>query len=121
MFLFVLLLASIALGVLGQISLKFGMNSVGKIELSDIFSLKAFSIVTQKYVFLGLVSYVFASLLWLVVISQEELSYVYPLIGIGYIFVAILSKLFFNENLTVLRLFGILLISTGAYLVIARI
>ena len=77
-----------------------GMNSIGKLNLKDVFSPRLFSIITQKHVFLGIVLYLFASVIWLVVLSKEEVSYAYPLIGIGYIFVAILSKIFFNENLT---------------------
>jgi multidrug transporter EmrE-like cation transporter len=116
-----LFLTSVLLGVFGQLSMKIGMNSVGKIGLTDIFSFKFFSIITQKYVFLGIVLYVIATFLWLVIISQEELSYVYPLLGIGYVFVAVLAKIFFNESLTLFRFVGILLILTGAYLIVAKI
>jgi len=117
----ILILISIVLGTFGQIAQKMGMNIIGKIDLKDVFSMKIFSIITQKYVFLGIVLYLFASVTWLVVLSKEEVSYAYPLIGLGYVFVAIISKLVFNENLTYFRLIGIILITVGAYFVITKL
>jgi multidrug transporter EmrE-like cation transporter len=64
--------------------------------------------------------YVLATAIWLVVLSQEELSFAYPLVGIGYILVAILGKILFNENLTFFRIFGIILIVLGTYFIVSR-
>ncbi len=116
-----LVLISIILGVFGQLSMKKGMNTVGPIGLKNIFSTEIFSIVFQKFVFLGFVLYIFSSMLWLIALSQEELSFIYPLISIGYILTAILSKFLFNESLTVFRFFGILLICGGVYLIVLKI
>lgn len=119
----VLLLVSISiiLGVFGQLSMKRGMNDVGPIGLKNIFSSEIFSIVFQKFVFLGFVLYIFSSMLWLVALSQEEVSFIYPLISVGYIITAILGKFLFNENLTFFRFFGILLICSGVYLIVLKI
>ncbi len=119
----VLLLVSISiiLGVFGQLSMKKGMNSIGPIGLKNIFSSEIFSIVFQKFVFLGFVLYIFSSMLWLVALSQEEVSFIYPLISVGYIITAILGKFLFNENLTFFRFFGILLICGGVYLIVLKI
>lgn len=65
--------------------------------------------------------YVFGSLLWLVILSQAELSFVYPMISIGYVITAILGKLLFNENVTFFRFLGILLIIGGVYLIVLKI
>ena len=119
----VLILVSICviIGVIAQLSMKRGMNTVGMVGLGDIFSQKVFSIVTQKYVFIGIILYVLASLIWLVILSQAELSFVYPLISVGYVITAILSKLFFNESLTLFRFLGILLICGGVYLIVLKV
>jgi multidrug transporter EmrE-like cation transporter len=116
-----LILASVILGVFGQIALKQGLNSVGEFELKDLLTSKVFSLVREKFILLGIVLYVLATAIWLVVLSQEELSFAYPLIGIGYIFVAILGKILFNENLTPFRIFGIILIVLGVYFIVSRI
>ncbi len=112
---------SVIMGVIAQLSMKRGMNTIGVVSLKDIFSDKVFSIVFQKYVLVGIVLYVLASLVWLVILSQAELSFVYPLISIGYIATAILSWLLFKENLTLVRFFGILLICGGVYLIALKV
>jgi len=116
-----LILICVGMGVIGQLSMKKGMNTIGNIGVKDIFSSRISEILLQKYVFIGMVFYVLASFLWLVILSQEELSFVYPLISIGYIITAILSKLFFNESLTLFRFLGILLIFGGVYLIVLKI
>lgn len=119
----VLMLVSfcVILGVVAQLAMKKGMGIVGAVDLKNIFSKDVFSIVFQKYVFVGIVLYFLASLVWLVVLSQAELSFVYPLISVGYILTAILSWFLFKENLTIFRFFGILLICSGVYLIVLKI
>jgi drug/metabolite transporter (DMT)-like permease len=116
-----LVLICVGMGVIGQLSMKKGMNTIGNIVVKDVLSTKIFEILLQKYVFIGMIFYVLASLLWLVILSQEELSFVYPMISIGYIITAVLSKLFFHESLTLFRFLGILLIFGGVYLIVLKI
>jgi len=107
----------VGMGVIGQLGMKKGMTTIGNIEVKDILSTRIFEVVFQKYVFIGMLFYVLSSLLWLVILSQAELSFVYPMISIGYIITAIFGKFFFNENLSFFRLFGILLICGGVYMI----
>jgi len=117
-----IILICVILGVFGQLSMKKGLNMLpDAISIRDLFSTEVFSVVFQRYVFLGLFLYALASLFWLVALSQEELSFVYPLISMGYIFTAILSKFFFNESLTLFRFFGILMICGGVYLIVLKV
>jgi len=117
-----IVLTCVVLGVFGQLAMKSGLNMLPNVvNIRDLFSERVFSIIFQRYVFIGIVLYLLASLLWLVALSQEEVSFVYPLIAIGYIFTAILGKFFFNENLTLVRFFGILLICGGVYLIVLKI
>jgi len=104
--------------VLGQIFQKKGMKEVGEISIKELFSPKILNIVFQKYVFIGITFYVLGSGLWLVALSKGDVSKIYPLLGTGYIFTAILAFLFLGEKLTALRIIGVLLISLGAYFTI---
>lgn len=117
----VLIFITVSLGVLGQLSLKRGMTNVGTINIGDLFTPRLLSIITEKFVIAGIFLYFLASVLWLVVLSQEDLSFAYPLIGLGYILTAILAKFFFNENLTLFRIIGVLLIAAGAYFIVLKI
>jgi multidrug transporter EmrE-like cation transporter len=115
-----LIFVSVILGVFGQIALKQGLNSIGKFELKDLLTSRVFSLVREKFIVLGIDLHVLATAIWLVVLSQKELSFAYPLIAIGYILVAILGKILFNENLTFFRIFGIILIVLGTYFIVSR-
>ncbi len=116
----ILIFATILLAIFGQLSMKKGMINVGQISLKELLSKRLFSVVFEKFVFIGIALYVSSAALWLVILSQEELSFAYPLIGIGYIVTAILAKIFFNETLTMFKILGIILIVVGAYFVVAR-
>jgi len=112
-----LLIVCVLLAIAGQIFLKTGMNQIGSINVKSLLSSKFFSIVFQKYVFIGIVCYFSGAMLWLVVLSQVDVSYAYPLLAISYVFVAIYSWIFFGENITTYRALGIILITIGAILI----
>jgi len=111
---FLLILASIFLGIAGQISLKYGIK-LKEISLQDFLSKKFFSIILDKFILLGLTFYLFATFLWLIVLSKEEVSKAYPMLAIGYIIIVIISKIFLHESLTILKVIGIILISLGVF------
>lgn len=79
--------------------------------------MKIFNTIFEPNVFLGILLYVAATLIWLVVLSNAELRYAYPLIALGYIVTAILSYVYLGENIMLYRWLGIILIITGAVLV----
>jgi uncharacterized membrane protein len=118
-----LVLICVIMGGFGQIYMKKGLKSIGGLELSEILSKKLISTFLERNVFIGFVLYVLASVLWLVVLSKAEVSYVYPLIALGYVVTALLAKFYFpligmqSENITYIRWFGILLILGGVFLV----
>ncbi len=106
----------ILLAVLGQIFMKLGTKDVGGITVKKIFSLDIFSILFNKYIFPGLVFYAVGWFLWLVVLSQAELSYAYPFFALSYAVIAIISWIFLGETMTLLKAAGILFIMIGAIL-----
>lgn len=116
----ILLLITVVLGSFGQVSMKKGLMSLGGIKLTEILSRKLFDVVFQKYVLIGIILYSFSTLLWFVILSRAELSFVYPLIALGYVLTALLARLIFNELITPVRWFGILLILGGAALIMAK-
>ena len=123
---FLLILFSVVLGVLGQLSLKHGVMAVSDLGTSGITqSLSVKSIVTflqgaagNKFVILGFMCYVISAASWLVILSRVELSLAYPLISIGYILVVVLSKYLFDEPVTSMRIAGTLLVCGGVFLLV---
>lgn len=93
------LVIGLALGIFAQISLKAGVRSLEKQQISRRPLLRFFlHIFRTPYVLFGFLFYGISILLWLYVLSAFELSYVYPLVSINYVFVVIGSKLFFQES-----------------------
>src|SRR5271157_695447 len=113
----VLVLISMTLGSFGQVYLKMGLKNIGSLNLNDILTKKLVSVITDKYVLFGIALYGVATLLWFVVLSNAELSYAYPLIGLSYVVTAVLAKFYFNETISILRWVGILIIVFGAFLI----
>ena len=116
----ILIFITIVLAISGQLAMKKGMNNIGEISIKDFFSQKLFTIVFEKFVFVGILLYAISAIFWLATLSQEELSFAYPIISIGYIITAILSKILFKEHLTMFRIIGIILIVAGVYFVVMK-
>jgi multidrug transporter EmrE-like cation transporter len=51
------------------------------------------------------------------VLSRVEVSFAYPLLSVGYIVTAIAGYYLFQENLSITRIAGILIICVGVYFV----
>ena len=115
----VLIISSIALAVCGQVSLKIGMNKVGEISSTHLSQPLQTLIMmfSNPNVVLGLGLYVCASLIWLVVLSRVDLSFAYPMMGLSYVVVLLISQFFLKENVVPLRWFGAFVICTGVVLI----
>jgi drug/metabolite transporter (DMT)-like permease len=113
-----LVLFCVILVVCGQLLLKYGMLRIGFIALSpgqlSMFLGKA---ITSPFIISGLGLYFISSLVWLVVISREELSFVQPLTALSYVIIVFLSWFLFKENVGLVRILGVLAISLGVFLV----
>lgn len=108
-----ILLSGILLGAIAQVLLKKGMkeNQV-QLSLKGLFS-TLFKMYTNKFVFLGSLIYTLSTLIWIGIISKVELSYAYPMVSLNFVIVAILSKIFFKEQVTKVRWLSIFLIISG--------
>lgn len=111
-----LLAISIALAIVGQLLMKYGMMMFGQFAVSELLS-KFFPMIFQPFVFLGILSFAVSSVFWLVVLSRMDLSLVYPMVSIGYIVVAIFSSMFFGESVSLIRWIGIITICVGVFLI----
>ncbi len=111
----VLVLAAVGLGAAGQLLMKSGMNQVGAIDsLSVGMLVRMFS---NPMVLLGFASYGISSICYLMALSRLDLSVAYPMVGIGYILVMLISALILREPVGPLRWMGVLLIFAGVCLV----
>lgn len=110
------ILLSVAAVSAAQILLKYGLKSAGEISFARHFFSTFLNLMLNPYILLGFVLFGASSVLWLIAISETDLSYAYPLLGMGYAIVAILSWLIFNETIGALRIAGIATIMLGIVL-----
>jgi len=115
---FVLIFTPIIIAAIGQLILKTGMNQVGELFFKKTNILGNFiKIFSNPIVILGLLFYFSSALVWLVVLSKEKLSFVYPLVAASYVLTVFLSKVILKENIPPLRWLGLAVIVVGILLI----
>lgn len=107
---------SVLMAVVGQLLMKQGMNTVGRIGAGNILG-KLSQTAFNPWVLGGLTLYALSAVLWIIVLSRRDLSYVYPLVALGYFFVLFFSAVFFKEQVSLLRWVGVGVICLGIILV----
>lgn len=113
-----ILAVAISLTVSGELLLKYGMNQHG------VFGLSAGSIIpslirifTNPFILAGFALIFSGSVFWLSVISRVELSYAYPMLSLGYVLTVVASWFLFSEQVTPIRIGGLVIICLGVFVV----
>lgn len=101
---FFLILLTTILVATAQIFFKFGMID---------FEFSIYNIITNYFVLLGLLFYGLGSITLILSFKEEDISSVYPLIGMVYIWVLLASNFFFNELITYSKIAGLTSIIMG--------
>lgn len=111
----VLIAASIALSAMAQLFMKAGMLEIHGLQRIDIGLLWPSFI----WITVGLGSYAISMLLWMGALTKYELSFAYPLLSMSYVLVYIgaVSWPRLNEDLSLWKTAGIVLIVIGVFLV----
>lgn len=113
-----LLLITVLLNVVGQLAMKKGMSVVGVVTFEmDRLATTMAKALSNGYVLSGIAAYGLSAILWLILLSRLDLSYVYPVISLGYVLVVLVSWAVLKEEVPLLRWLGVLVICVGVYLV----
>jgi len=100
----VLVLVGALIGSIGAVYLKSGAH-----QLSRHWS----SVLLNWRLALGIAIYLVSSVLFVKGMSRGELSVLFPMVSVGYICTLIWSRLFFQEAITRVKLYGVGLILAG--------
>jgi drug/metabolite transporter (DMT)-like permease len=113
-----LILVSVTLAAVAQLTLKSGMNrvtdSVGEVHVNGE-SLHA--VATTPLVWLGLVLFGLSAVVWLGVLSRTSLSFAYPFAALTYVLIVLFDLLVLHEEIPALRWAGVGFIVVGIVLV----
>jgi multidrug transporter EmrE-like cation transporter len=111
---YLLVAATILLGVYGQMILKWQTGKAGAFPASTADRLDYLRhVLLNPWVISALCGAALAAVAWIAALSQLELSRVYPFVSASFVLVLLLSALIFHEALTPLKLIGAVLIVSG--------
>jgi len=109
-----LVLASVACGAVGQLTLKAAMNSFGPLQLSLETLLR---MATSPLLLVGIAIFGVSTLLWLLALMKADLSFAYPFLSLTYIAVLVGGAVLFQEKVTLPRVIGFAVIVAGVWIV----
>jgi drug/metabolite transporter (DMT)-like permease len=116
--LILLILVSVALAAVAQLTLKHGMNQVtastGTLKL-EVASLR--DVVTTPAVWAGLLLFGLSAFVWLAVLSRTTLSFAYPFASLTYVLILLADRFLLDQQVPILRWAGVAFIAVGIVLV----
>jgi drug/metabolite transporter (DMT)-like permease len=115
-----MILLSVALAAVAQLTLKTGMNHVNDELAPATFSLSGRSLrvlVGQPFVWGGLFLFGVSALVWRVVLSRASLSFAYPFAALTYVSILLFDHFVLNEQVPALRWAGVACIALGIFLI----
>lgn len=113
-----LILMSVGLAALAQLTLKHGMNQVTDASGTATLSSGTLrSVVTNIFVIGGLAIFGISAVVWLLVLSRASLSFAYPFASLTYLLIVLIDRLVLHEVVPPLRWAGVFFIMTGIVLV----
>ena len=111
-----LVLAAIAVfGAAGDVCLERGMSATGGVSVTNLGALV--SAVFTPWVALGIVLLLGFFAAYTMALSWADLTFVLPATSIGYVLIALFAQVFLQEQVTLTRWLGILLVSGGVGIV----
>jgi drug/metabolite transporter (DMT)-like permease len=113
-----LILFSVALAAVAQLTLKHGVDQVtassGTLQLSSD-SLR--DVLTTPTVWAGLFLFGLSAVVWLAVLSRTSLSFAYPFASLTYVLILLADRFVLDQDVPGLRYAGVAFIIVGIVLV----
>jgi drug/metabolite transporter (DMT)-like permease len=104
----ILVLFSSFIGSFGAVFLKLGAEHL-KGSLARLF--------TNYWLAVGVVLYLLSSVFYMMGVSQGQLTVLYPMVSLGYIWAILWARLFFKEQFTIAKIAGLAMIIFGVALI----
>lgn len=117
--LILLIVASVMLAGVAQITLKSGVNRVTEAQGGELrFDAGALTAIATSWVVLaGLALFGVSAVLWIFALSKASLSFAYPFAALGYVLIVAFSVFVLHESVPPLRWLGVAFICAGIVLI----
>lgn len=113
-----LILVSVSLAALAQLTLKHGVNQAtvdsGALKLTSA-SIK--DVMSTPAVWGGLILFGLSAVVWLAVLSRTSLSFAYPFASLTYVLILLADRFVLHQTIPPLRWAGVAFIMVGIVLV----
>lgn len=107
---FATLVLAIAVNIVGETTLKRGMNELGELHFNVPTLVRTF---TSPTIVVGFALVFGAAVIWLRVISREPLSWAYPMLALGYVPLLYTSREILGEEVSLQRWLGTIVVIVG--------
>jgi glycosyltransferase involved in cell wall biosynthesis/multidrug transporter EmrE-like cation transporter len=116
-----LILVSVTLAAVAQLTLKHGINQV-TLDGSQPLDLTnpggtAMRVASSYWVWLGFVIFALSAAVWLIVLSRASLSFAYPFASLTYVIILLFDRFVLDQSIPGIRYAGVALIIAGIILV----
>ncbi|MHA6608500.1 EamA family transporter [Photobacterium damselae] len=101
-----------------QLLLKKGAETLvvpSTVSIESIYRL-SINVLSNFYLVGGVLFQVIALLVWIYVLKKVDVSYAYPFISLGFVFVIFMGNLLYNEPIGLIKLSGCLIICVGVFI-----
>jgi drug/metabolite transporter (DMT)-like permease len=116
--LIILVFVAVVFNTAAQLVLKVGIDRIGVFTFHwSNFIPIVLKVMASPWIIVGIIIYVGSMGIWLMVLSRIPVSVAYPIASLGYLTSAIAAYYFLGENVTMLRIAGIIVILVGVYMV----
>ncbi len=113
-----LVLTGVFLNAVAQLCLKAGSAAIAGVDLQLSNAVGILLRLAQNGpVLAGLACYAVSVVVWILALSRVDVSIAYPMLSLGYIVNALGAWWLFDENVTLVRVAGMLVIGVGTWLV----
>jgi multidrug transporter EmrE-like cation transporter len=101
---------------MAHIFLKKGMmvHALHAEKSSEIFY-HIWAVGTNTWIISGMLLHVSALIVWLLALSRVDISFAYPFLALGYVFVSAVAWYWLGEDLSGTRIFGMIIIVIGIF------
>jgi drug/metabolite transporter (DMT)-like permease len=115
----VTIIFTVSMSALAQVLLKVGALRIPTEHLTGLnieSVLAMFSVLFSKYIFMGMLIYVFSAGLWIWVLTKVDISLAYPFISFSFIVTLGFGVTLFQEPLTTMKILGTAVIIVGCFI-----
>ena len=108
-----IIITSISFSSLAHVFLRKGMSNFAEIDNASGLYPLVIGAMCSPWVLGGVTLHVLALGVWVIALNRVEITFAYPFLALGYVFVALLAWYWLGEQLSAMRVAGMVIVVIG--------